>query len=565
MRLGKHWSLTGLRNLAERIRADLHSKDGRASAGDVCTAVVRFVHTYLGNVVAAAMLAAFVQFELFGSGSLEFMDLQTGNDSVSAAASWLVLLVIFLRMSLTRAGRSAMLAIGLALSLLVPFWLMTGSALINAQNIDTMLGTNAAETLGMLKSLSAGHWLMALISALLVAAIVALAEDPEPTDAGLRAQMPFWKKTAWLLILTLPALTPMHDIGTGLWRIAKFNLFEQKPTWRVTNERPSAYKSDIHVIIMGESLSDRVMGLYGAPYPTTPFLNSEPTRRIRKAVAPAMATATSVSLLTSFEDPDNPIYANYADNIMSLARDAGMKTCWVSSQGRVSAFEAGVSVVAAKADEAHFVSKHDDFGLLPTIRKVIGRSEPDGARKLVFIHTFGSHEETCDRVKDFGRPWKTGAGDFIDCYLASAAKADRMVAEIVSALKATGKSWSAIFTSDHAISFRIGRSGDLVTGREPKWTGQFEVPMVLLGRGANKPGEEVPVTRATQNFVRFFPTWIGVDTNRTPPGYDLFSSNHQPEDDRIMVRHPHGEPFPYEDLKVSPSLHEVIAGSKGRE
>ena len=551
-----------LQRLSELLRSDLRGKGKTTSMRDACTAAVEFMQTYLGNVVAAASLAGFTQMELFGTGSLEFMDLQTGNDCVSSAASFLVLAIIFLRMSLSRTGRIAMTGIGLGLAFLIPFWTMTDCPLVNAQNIDTMVGTNLDEAAGMLRSIPASSWQKALIGAVLITVLVSLAEDPHKNDAALRARMPFWKKTACMLLLTLPALTPLHDIGTGLWRIAKFNLFEQQPTWHVKNELPSDYKSDIHVIIMGEGLSDKVMGIYGAPFPTTPFLSSAPTLRLRKAVAPAMATATSVSLLTSFEDPDNPLYANFADNIVSLAREAELKTYWISSQGRVSAFEAGVSVVASKSDETHFISKHDDFGLLPTIREVIGRDE--ARRKFVFIHTFGSHEETCDRVKDIGRPWRTGE-EFVDCYLASALKADRMVAEVVAALKATGKSWSLIFTSDHAISFRYGRSGNLVTGREPKWSGQFEVPMILMGRGADKPDGVVPVTRSTINLVKFFPTWIGVETNRTPVGYNLFSPESQADDTQIIVRQPDGTPQSYSTLKISPSLKEVIAAAKERK
>ena len=383
-----------------------------------------------------------------------------------------------------------------------------------------------------------------------------------------------------------------------------------------------------YIIVMGEALSEKTMGLYGAPFPTTPFMSSIPTKRIETMVSPSLATAAAVSLFSARENPEDPLHPHYEDNIISLAKEAGLKTYWVSSQGRMSAYEANISFIASKADVQYFVKRHDDFALIPVVERIVSEKERWGEGgesgegrnyrgRLIFVHTYGAHEKTCERVKDltdfadlqdlerferdFGRdgrdgldvqnvqnarkdsilpsflPFKTGE-EFLDCYLAAAYKADLTVEAIASAVQRTGEAYSLIFTSDHAINFRRNEAGEFVYGRSAEYKGQYEVPFVQMGEGIDRT-EVFKVVRSSTKFRDYFPTWIGVKTNQTPEGYDIFTGKagrtgrtnvegkevEESEDEfeeelmePITVLRSNGEKQDYRSLKRTPGIAEVL-------
>ncbi|WP_443744418.1 sulfatase-like hydrolase/transferase, partial [Sutterella sp.] len=444
--------------------------------------------------------------------------------------------------------------------------------------------------------------------------------DPSPEPGALPASTELlrrWRLFSWLALLVIPGLSPLMDIGAGFCRFSYLKFATPETSWHVTGElskegsegvpqarldRPHRIRN--YIIVMSESLSEKTMGLYGAPFNTTPFMSSIPTKRIEKMVSPSLATAAAVSLFAARPNPQDPLHPHYEDNIITLAKDAGLSTYWVSSQGRMSAYEASISFIADQADVQYFVKKHDDFSLIPVIERIFSAPEPEGRGRLVFVHTYGAHEETCSRVTDVGRPFKTGAEEFLDCYLAAAYKQDLTVEAIARAAERSGESWSIIFTSDHAINFRRDDAGRLIAMRSADYKGQYEVPFVQMGAGVTE-NEVYRVVRSSMKFRDYFPTWIGVTTNQTPPGYDIFTNRavgtnvsedlvlsgldreekgkvegdqEEQEDqgdagnvektenaaDAVYVLRGNDEVRPYASLKRTPGMQEVVNGFAGR-
>ncbi len=261
----------------------------------------------------------------------------------------------------------------------------------------------------------------------------------------------------------------------------------------------------------------------------------------------------------------------------------------------MSAYEASISFIADQADVQYFVKKHDDFSLIPVIERIFSAPEPEGRGRLVFVHTYGAHEETCSRVTDVGRPFKTGAEEFLDCYLAAAYKQDLTVEAIARAAERSGDSRSLIFTSDHAINFRRDDAGRLIAMRSADYKGQYEVPFVQMGAGVTE-NEVFRVVRSSTKFHDYFPTWIGVTTNQTPPGYDIFTNravgtnlsevlvlsgldreekgkdegdqedqgNVENAANAVYVLRGNGEVRPYASFKRTPGMQEVVNGFTGR-
>lgn len=525
------------------------------------------------NLAVAVALALWFQTVLFGWGTSEYTDWRTGNDPVSAVGCSVVLAFIFLRLSLSRVWKWTLAIIAVILAFLSPFYAMTGTRLVSGQTIDTLLGTNTEEVHGLIASLPLSAWDIGAAGALVIAFLLrfTLTERSAVAKYGTPIlspdKMKFWTVVSFGLLLTIPGMSPILDVGSGFLKIESLKHTTPVSAWAVTGKLETAplavkEKEPIknYVIVMSESLSEKTMGLYGAPFNTTPFLSSVPSKRLKTMVSASMATAAAVSLFTTRENPDDPLTSHFEDNIVTLAKKAGLKTYWVSAQGRTSAFEALISFIADQADSASFVSKHDDLGLLPTIGQILSKPEADRQGRLIFVHTYGAHERTCDRVKDIGRPFKTGAEPFLDCYLAAAYKQDLLVKGIVERLNGAGEPWSLIFTSDHAINMRRKDDGTLVAMRNSGYKGQFEVPFVQIGQGITR-SEVFDRVRSARAFRDYFPAWIGVTTNQTPDGYDIFTA---PSDSDITVIRTDGTRQNYGELKPSPTISEIIASGPGK-
>lgn len=140
------------------------------------------------------------------------------------------------------------------------------------------------------------------------------------------------------------------------------------------------------------------MQLYGNRYPTSPFLNSVPVKFVGTMLSPCFSTMCAVPHLLSLSEAKDFSKTEPENNVVALAKEAGFKTYWVSAQGKVGSFEIPISRIADSADVQHFEAKHDDFSLVSIVRNIL--REKSVAPRLIVVHTYGSHENTCDRVKD---------------------------------------------------------------------------------------------------------------------------------------------------------------------
>lgn len=513
-----------------------------------------YTKTYPVNIVVALVLAVWSQTELFGYGSLEWAALQTGNDTVSSVSCLMVMAFVFLRMTHSAQWRWLLCPWAVGLGFLLPLYFMTGAALVSAQNFDTLMGSDVSESLSLLASIPSEDWFFSLGAGLLAAVAVVwtkpfVPSKFHPDETQFYRQ---WKILALGCLLIIPAASPLNDIGRGIYTMTKLKYTTPEATWHVTGCCVKHPKVDNYVIVMSESLSEKVMGLYGAPFNTTPFLSSVPSKRIETFVSASHATSAAVSYFTAMENPKDILKPDYENNIIHIAKEAGLKTYWVSSQGKTSAFEAPISFIASQTDKQYFVTKHDDFAVIPAVKEIVATPEAGHKKRLIFIHTYGAHERTCDRVEDFGRPFHTGAEEFIDCYLASAAKADTIVRDVVKTIEDAGQSYSLIFTSDHAINWRRD-NGTLKATRNSNYKGQFEVPFVQIGEGVTENSVS-HVLRASVNFLNYFPTWIGVLTNKTEPAYDIFNDG---SDDPFVIK-PDGDKTKFSTLKRTPTAAEIL-------
>lgn len=511
-----------------------------------------FAKTGFLKLLAAFGTAVWTQAVLFGFGS-------SAAGVADALVSVVFLTALFWILSQGRAGRVLPAVILSGLTLAHPVAQMAGP-LATIPNIETLFGTSVTESLDFLLSLSTSDFLRPIVWAGVLGAAARQGKTWELTQRQMCL-------TAGLLYLCNPVfLSATHLDKTGYFALKLLAAKQSaKPmTWRVTGKLADAKPLRSYVLVMGESLRRDAMSLYGNPLPTTPYLDSRPARVLDAAVSPAgntMAAVPRILSLTNAEGEPEP-----QNNVVALVRAAGFETFWISSQKRVTNLTLPFAVVAESAEHRFYTTEQDDELLLKPFEEAL---EAGGDRqRFIVLHTYGSHEPVCHRVAPEERPFSTGikAADwkvpliaeenFFDCYLASALKADRLIERLVKALEARGESWSLVFTSDHAASF-FYEGEDFKCCRYPELKALYEVPFVEIGSEVRKT-ERFTALRSTSRFADWFPTWIGMTTERTEKGYDIFRA----PSESPSVQGTSGKPMRHDDLEDSSGIIAFLIENK---
>ena len=246
-----------------------------------------------------------------------------------------------------------------------------------------------------------------------------------------------------------------------------------------------------YLLVIGESVRQDYLHLYGYPVDNTPFLsNSKQVTAVDGLVSAAHFTAGSLRLMLT--DPDvteKEWKARYDHNLISLAKDAGFRTVWFSNQG-YSGIDTPVTAIAKNADKTIFVtgggytaSNASDFVLLPMVQSELSKdvSEP----RLVVLHTIGSHNRACKRVTDMPYVYVASDNSYknLACYVSSIRKTDQFLEKLTDILakhsQRTGRPYSIIWFSDHGQT-QIEESGKYMMQHGDKTRSNFEVPLVRI-------------------------------------------------------------------------------------
>jgi glucan phosphoethanolaminetransferase (alkaline phosphatase superfamily) len=203
---------------------------------------------------------------------------------------------------------------------------------------------------------------------------------------------------------------------------------------------------DTYVLIIGESARTANMGIYGYPKDTTPNLNAEKANLLlfRHAVSPAPVTIMAVPLALTADSVEKKNPANYGDNIISIANQAGFETHWYSRQGKGGAHNNVITGIALNTRYHQWVDEGYDDALLPQLTTAL--KQP--GKKLIVLHLYGSHEPSCKRFPAEKALFKDGlTAD--DCYDNSVRFTDEVMGKIFSQLSASRA--SVLYFSDHAL------------------------------------------------------------------------------------------------------------------
>lgn len=297
-------------------------------------------------------------------------------------------------------------------------------------------------------------------------------------------------------------------------------------------------KTDVYILIIGESVRRDHMEIYGYPHSTTPNLvkEKENIALFNQAYSPAPVTILSVPIsLSNIELTQLQDKHHYADNIISLANHAGFETYWLSNQGKASQKTSVISVIANMAQNKKWnESIGYDEELLPFLDKAL--NDKSTKKKLIVLHTYGSHEPACNRfpndeLKDFTQQ------EDDNCYDSSIVYTDKLIGKIIERVK--DKSASLLYFSDHALQ-RLDKKGEIRYhhGVNSPRKEAYNIPLFIwyssLVSKPNIAKNALNNAYSTADNYWLLSDWLGLEHNNSKSCYSPLSECYQ-EKSPIMV------------------------------
>ena len=289
------------------------------------------------------------------------------------------------------------------------------------------------------------------------------------------------------------------------------NSIHQSANWHILKNKPR-YKT--YVLIIGESMRKDYMSSYGYPINSTPFLTTTPGILVNGYLSTASHTAVSLPRTLAIS---HGLDLHPANNIITLANVAKMKTIWLSNQGFIGQYDTAVSAIAVHASERKFLKKGNfltnntsDYALLPLFKQAL--AQPYNGSKLIVLHIMGSHENFCDRIKKDIYNFKDKD---LSCYLSTYNQTDTIIKTIVNDLKATQDSYSLMYFSDHGLNNVSTIKGKTQLVHGDLYKQDYEVPLIEI---ASDIHQHTMLNKQISafDFMSIFSNWIGVKTAQLP-------------------------------------------------
>ena len=151
------------------------------------------------------------------------------------------------------------------------------------------------------------------------------------------------------------------------------------------------------VLIIGETSRAHNWQLNGYSRETTPkLIKRENLHYFSDTISAATHTSQTIQLVLSRATPRNLEPAYKEKSIISVYREAGYKTLWLSNQNMTGGVETAVYAIATEAEEREFSTA--DYKVQSEMDEVLVSSLDKALQKhpetplFIIVHTMGSHE-----------------------------------------------------------------------------------------------------------------------------------------------------------------------------
>lgn len=177
---------------------------------------------------------------------------------------------------------------------------------------------------------------------------------------------------------------------------------------------------DTIIFILTDALRPDHMQVNGYERPTTPYLMSNGYISYADMYACETSTTRSVPcLITRATRGSNQFQYLKEPSILSMFKNAGFHTAWISSQGSITTADYGANVVASDADYSFFNNSGTkssityDSDLLPILDNFLKSNDK---KKFVVLHLNGSHWNYITRYPPNEKVWTPECNNWVyDC------------------------------------------------------------------------------------------------------------------------------------------------------
>ena len=290
------------------------------------------------------------------------------------------------------------------------------------------------------------------------------------------------------------------------------------PSWKINAVTP---RYQDYVLVIGESVRRDYMSLYGFSVENSKFLKT-----VKGTVLDGFtstAANTTNALLRMFIQMKGVDFV-YENNIISLAKQAGFETFWISNQGLVGEWDTPIARLSSLADHrkfmklGHYESKPVyDSGLLTPFKEYL--SLPVTRPRLFMLHLVGSHplfEQRLEHPVHYNY-FNTN----LSSYIQTIEQTDRLLEQIYEILQAKKQSFSLLYFSDHGLETKDRNSpnASLAHGISKA---SFCVPFVIINSD-DTLHKEVHISKSGYHFIDGFAQWLGIKENGLDKTYNFFS------------------------------------------
>lgn len=234
----------------------------------------------------------------------------------------------------------------------------------------------------------------------------------------------------------------------------------------VSNLRDAnAGKQSTLVLLIGESTSRKHMSLYGYDRPTSPKLQAlgKQISVFNNVVASRPYTIEMLQQLLTFADQENPDIYLESPSIMSIMKQAGYHSYWITNQQTLTKRNTMLTTFSQQMDEQFYLNHNRsqnsyqfDGNVLEPLQQVLDAPEE---RKFIVIHLLGTHMRYEFRYPPEFNVFKDKTGlpawvkddqvQQINEYDNAVLYNDFVVSKIIETIAAKGGAARLVYFSDH--------------------------------------------------------------------------------------------------------------------
>lgn len=340
---------------------------------------------------------------------------------------------------------------------------------------------------------------------------------------------------------------------------------EERKAGKVKFSATKSANNETYIIVIGESLNKKHMGIYGYLRKTTPNLTKMEEQNelivFNNAYSNHTHTVPVLSKALTESNQYNKKSYNDSISIIEIIKKAEIENYWLTNQTIYGAWDNMVSVIGASSDNLVALNKHIgtqtktnhlDGALINEVKKVLAKKSDK--TRVIFVHLIGNHGSYSSRyphdkftifkgalkIGEYGT--KASKNKNINVYDNSVVYNDYVVASILEELQKLQGVTGFMYMSDHAddVIAKLGHNSGKFTYE------MTEIPMISWFSDAYKKRYPEKFKTFQHHTETLFSNdmWydtligmIGISTDKYSAKYDLTSKEYTLKPKDALVLH----------------------------